>query len=55
MITDTQYIDVCLVNGKIKTFLLSKKEEPNIFETLLEEDGDTSKTILETYNNAASG
>lgn len=45
LIDYTHYIDVCIVDGKLKTFLLHKTAEPNIFSTLKEEDGDTRETI----------
>jgi len=33
------YIDLLLINGVPKTFLMHKIEEPNVFGVLKEEDG----------------
>lgn len=41
------YIDVCKVDGQLKTFLMKKAEEPNVFKAIKTEDGDTSDTITE--------
>ena len=46
-LNDTHYLDVCIIDGVMKTFLMHKIEEPNVFGVLKEEDGDTRNTIIE--------
>jgi hypothetical protein len=45
-VSDTQYIDVVLVNGKKYTQLMHKIAEPNHFGVLKQQDGYTVDTIL---------
>lgn len=45
-VSDTQYIDVILVDGKKYTQLMHKTEEPNVFSVLKQQDGYTVDTIL---------
>ena len=46
VVSDTQYIDVILVDGKKYTQLMHKIEEPNVFGVLKQQDGYTVDTIL---------
>jgi hypothetical protein len=46
LVSDTQYIDVILVDGKKYTQLLHKIAEPNIFGVLKQQDGYAVDTIL---------
>jgi hypothetical protein len=45
-VSDTQYIDVVLVDGKKYTFLMHKIAEPNHFGVLKQQEGYTVDTIL---------
>lgn len=46
VVSDTQYIDVLLVDGKKYTQLMHKIEEPNVFSVLKQQEGYTVDTIL---------
>ena len=45
-VSDTQYIDVLLVDGKKFTMLMHKIAEPNVFGILKQQEGYTVDTIL---------
>jgi len=45
-VSDTQYIDVLIVDGKKYTMLMHKIAEPNVFGVLKQQDGYTVDTIL---------
>lgn len=44
-VDNTHYIDLISINGVLKTYLMHKTAEPNIFSILKEEDGNTVDTI----------
>lgn len=46
VVSDTQYIDVVLIDGKKFTFLMHKIAEPNHFGVLKQQEGYTVDTIL---------
>lgn len=45
-VSNTQYIDVLIVDGKKYTMLMHKIAEPNVFGVLKQQDGYTVDTIL---------
>lgn len=48
-LADTLHMDLCLVNMQIKTFLLKKISEPNIFKSVIEVDGDARQAIVNEF------
>lgn len=46
IIDEKRYIDVCVLNGVVKTQLYEKIEEPNIFSMKKEIDGDDINKLL---------
>lgn len=45
LIDDHTYIDLCNIDGQLTTFLMKKKAEPNYFEAVKIESGNTMDTI----------
>lgn len=45
-LSDTAYVDLIRINGELKTHLMYKKEEPNIFVLEREDDGDTFEAVV---------
>ena len=45
-VSDTKYIDYCLIDGKKYTFLMHKIAEPNHYGILKQQEGYTVDTIL---------
>lgn len=47
LVSDHMYIDLCRVNGELKTYLMHRVSPPNIYGVFKEELGDTVTTIAQ--------
>ena len=45
-VSDTKYVDLIEVDGKMYTFLMKKSAEPNLFDVEKREDGDTFDNMI---------
>jgi hypothetical protein len=49
LLDGTHWADVVIVGAEVKTFLMGKKEEPNVYHTVREIAGDATSALLKEF------